>query len=313
MSPEKRKSRSSSKINNDSAAPISSRPTTQSQSAQKVFFLNSELLKSRGIKAVQLRHPRTDSAAMYFLSVDSSNMNIISEVNVFDEGNRSWFMGESIISDGKIYLGTPYNAVYLILPYLMKAEQNVPLDQLLEDEEFPSAIQLASCSNLCLKNVADAKGSSDLNVWKYNEKKTLSWLEARTRNMAAVLMAKKVPTTTAQALTFVRTMDQQHTKEAYLQLSHGIISEYLPPLLSEKLRVALDLPDPSKHGVKQKATHEAVGQKDQKKPKLEGPLEDYTCSPGAANKVSPPLSAKAKALARSAVGTKSIMSFFAKK
>ena len=55
-------------------------------------------------------------------------------------------------------------------------------------------------------------GSADLNVWKYNADKTLTWLANKCRQLFDCLMEKKVPTTTAQALTFVRTMDQQQTK-----------------------------------------------------------------------------------------------------
>ncbi|KAF2347360.1 Ribonuclease H2 subunit B [Trinorchestia longiramus] len=305
MSPKKRNSRSSAAAAAKATAP---------QSTQKVFFIHDEFMKSSEAEAVLLRHPRTESPAIFLITEDAEGKRKIAEINAFDEGHRSWFMGQSVVSDGKLHLVTPCNPVYLLLPYLMKSERNVPLDQLLDDAQYPAAVQLASCSCSSLNCVADAKGPADLNVWRYNEEKTLQWLERRTRALADLLMAKKLPTTTAQALTFVRTMDEHDTKDAYLQLAHGIISDYLPASLSQSLRTSLKLVDPaSLLTAKQKAKQDPEGQKDPKKLKLDGPLEDYSASPGAAKKASPPMSAKAKALARSAVGSKSILSFFGKK
>ena len=49
----------------------------------------------------------------------------------------------------------------------MKAERLVPLDQLIEEAEFPATdIVLGACKGL--EVVAERKGDADLNVWKFD-------------------------------------------------------------------------------------------------------------------------------------------------
>lgn len=260
-----------------------------------------------------LRHPCTNNKALFLIAEDGNGTTHLAELNTFDEGNRSWFVGDTVVSDGKLYIATPFNPTYLILPYLMKADRNVPLDHLLDDEQFPGMQRLAALAGCSLSMVADAKGTADLNVWKYNSEKTLTWLEKNTLKLSDKLMSMKVPTTTAQALTFVRTMNQSQTQEAYLQLAHGILSDYLPEELSVSLRKKLNLPDPATLRNKQRASSGPEGQHEPKKARTEGPAEDYTTSSVPVKKVTQSASAKSRALAKSAVGNKSIMSFFSKK
>ncbi|KAK7085390.1 Ribonuclease H2 subunit B, partial [Halocaridina rubra] len=223
----------------------------------------------------------------------------------------SWFIGETVQSDGKLYIVSPVDVSFLILPYLMKAEKNVPLDHLLEDSEFPDISHLAALSSTKdFSHVAERKGSPDLGVWRYNEENTLSWLEKKVQKLSSLLMEKKIPTTSAQSFTYVRTMDLDQTKEAYAALAHGIISDYLPEELSRTLHKYLKLPE---HRPKQKLPKGAENQPPSKKPRMEGPLEDYSMDNVEVNKVKAPLTAKAKALAKSAAGSKNIMSFFSKK
>ncbi|XP_071534911.1 ribonuclease H2 subunit B [Panulirus ornatus] len=275
---------------------------------QSVMFMKNSFFTSANIQLIKLRHPCTAKPALYVFDKDS---NRIFDFVAFDEGYRSWFIGETVQSDGQLYITTPVDVTYLILPYLMKATKNVPLDHLLEDPDFPAISHLAAVAiTEDFTHVADRKGNAELEVWKYNEASTLSWLESRVRQLSTLLQEKKIPTSNAQSFTFVRTMDLEQTKEAYLALAHGIISDYLSEDLSKILYKHLKLPETRN---KQKAPAGMENKPPSKKQKIEGPLEDYTKDNVPVSKVKTPNTAKAKALAKSAVGSKSIMSFFTKK
>ena len=91
--------------------------------------------------------------------------------------------------------------------------------------------------------------------------------------------------------------------------------EYLDPELGAELEVKLDLPkvEPKSSGKRLSSVDvDEEENKPRKKAKVEGPIEDYSKQ---AKKVviKDEPSAKEKALAQSAKGTKNIMSFFGKK
>ena len=59
-----------------------------------------------------------------------------------------------------------------------KAERLVPLDQLIEETEFPETDTVLGGTK-GLEVVAERKGDADLNVWKFDKEKALVWLEER--------------------------------------------------------------------------------------------------------------------------------------
>ncbi|XP_031783788.1 ribonuclease H2 subunit B-like [Nasonia vitripennis] len=74
------------------------------------------------------------------------------------ENQRSWFIDYNIRSDGKMHLSTPIDSILLILLYLRKSQQVMPLERCLQDEEYPETARLVKCQNLKLSLVADGKG-----------------------------------------------------------------------------------------------------------------------------------------------------------
>ncbi|XP_063850708.1 ribonuclease H2 subunit B-like isoform X2 [Scylla paramamosain] len=222
------------------------------KSVHKIAFVRDSLLSSANTEVVRLRNPHTDSGSMYVVDKDKK---AVHEIMAFDEGFRCWFIGQTVESHGKLHMISPVDVTYLILPYLMKASRIVPLEHLLEDEEFPDLS--------CLDCVASDKDFSHV----------------------------------------------ADNKEAYTVLAHGIISEYIPPELATKLHKHLKLPEKS---VKPKVLGSAENQ-GAKKQRLEGPTDDYSKDNMAGVKGKAAMTAKEKALAKSAVGSKSILSFFGKK
>ena len=162
---------------------------------------------------VSLRHPGTGEAANFILTDAKGG---VSEVMQFQEEHRAWFVDNaSVVADGAIYLCPPMDPVLLVLPYLRAASRLAPLDHVVKDEAFPAATDLAALEVLTAKmdRVANRKGvkkdvlkkkafasialfpvsgSADLNVWQFDEAKTLSYLESKVRRLSDALLDRGV-------------------------------------------------------------------------------------------------------------------------
>ena len=106
----------------------------------------------------------------------------------------------------------------------------------------------------------------------------------------------------------------------YLRYAHGIASQYLEADLAEKLKSHLGIPEeedkkqPAKKRAKENCQNEDNSKSKKARISEEGPTEDYSKdykkSGGGKEQA---MNSKQKALAKSASGSKSIMSFFGKK
>lgn len=169
-------------------------------------------------------------------------------------------------------------------------------------------------------NVWIFQGDEELNAFKYNEDKTLSWLKKKTERVAEILKQKNIHVTSGGAIsaTFVKSSrNETSDNEAYLRYAHGIVSEYLMDDLSQKLLRYLNLPEETQSpNLKRKSTSTPCP--DAKKAKLEE--ENKPSTPNVLDlskpdsKVSkiPAQSTKDKARAKAATGSKTISSFFKK-
>lgn len=71
---------------------------------------------------VTLRHPNTGESAIFLFSPAN---NSVQEVLTFNEGKRSWFIDESVKSDGKMHLSTPIDPIFLGMLYFLTFMNNV--------------------------------------------------------------------------------------------------------------------------------------------------------------------------------------------
>lgn len=236
------------------------------------------------------------------------------ELLSFSEDHRSWFIGERVVSDGRLVISTPVDPTFLILPYLASAEKLVPLDHLLTDDKYPEVDVLVSLSS-GLSRVADPRGAPDLCVWQYNETRCLDWLTDRVQAVQEVLAQQRVDLSEgAAALAYRRDSSAPPQPVEYRRYAFGIVSQYLTPELAEQLRIKIDLPEPEKLQAKKVVENSASSQNSKKrKHASEGPEEDYSKEAKKAPGKEGEKNAKQKALAKSAEGTKNIMAFFKKK
>ncbi|KAG5875063.1 hypothetical protein JTB14_036060 [Gonioctena quinquepunctata] len=258
---------------------------------------------------VTLRHPNSGESALFLFSTSNES---VQEILIFKEGERSWFLDESVKSDGKIHLSTPVDPIFLVLPYLQKycVHQAKPLDQLLIDEEFPETQRLLKTSGLKYLNmISDRKGMEELNAYKYNEEKTLCWLKKKTENVAHILKIKKINLVEGS-------VSSKNDNDAYLRYAHGIVSEYLVDDLSSKLLEFLNLSVEPERLRNSKRKSEPESPCGTKKVRVEETTPTSTILNSSTTEIMSSKttirSAKDKARAKAAVGSKSIGLFFNK-
>lgn len=73
-------------------------------------FFTESILANNKFKIITLPHPSSGSPAKYCLD---DNTNKIYEIITFNEPYRSWFIEDTVKSDGSLLLATPINPVFL--------------------------------------------------------------------------------------------------------------------------------------------------------------------------------------------------------
>uniref|UniRef100_A0ABM5GL56 Ribonuclease H2 subunit B n=1 Tax=Pogona vitticeps TaxID=103695 RepID=A0ABM5GL56_9SAUR len=264
----------------------------------------------------QLRNPSTGQAALYLFSSDAHQL---FELKAFHEEYRSWFIGQAVQHDGRLFFATPVDPLFLVLFYLNKAEKEQgkfqPLDQILIDEEFSSCAMLLQCRSISqsIHHIADEKEICGKKFYKYSEEKTLKWLKKKVNQTVKVLKEHDVCVGgRVHSATFISGKEvPDASEEDYIRFAHGLLSEYFPEELSTALAKYLCLPP---------ITPPSSEPASKKRKLSDAPVEaeeDYTkfnSSDLKNKKGSSKMSAAQKALAKvDKSGMKAISSFFSSK
>lgn len=265
---------------------------------------------------VKLRHPALNQPTMFVFSPGNLT---VQEVLTFDENKRSWFIDDNVKSDGKLHLSTPIDPMFLILPYLRQSQQAQPLEQCLWDEDFPETSRLIQCQNLNLTLIADRKGDESIQAYKFNEEKTLIWLQKKVERVAEVLKQKGIHVSQgATSATYIKSTKFENISEVdYLKYAHGIVSEYLAEDLSSKLAHHLNLSHETEN--KKRKLSSPKETVDEKKSKKDTTENESILKPKVSDstKLEKPqkttVSKKELSRQKAAAGSKSITNFFKKK
>uniref|UniRef100_A0A1Q3EWZ3 Ribonuclease H2 subunit B n=1 Tax=Culex tarsalis TaxID=7177 RepID=A0A1Q3EWZ3_CULTA len=278
--------------------------------SNKHFFVLQDPPKSESaeeeLHIVTLRNPATGKPCKYLLRNQDQDLY---ELCCFSEPNRSWFINDTVCSNGKIFVPTRVDPLFLVIPYLAKSctGKAVPLDQILVDDQFPHTTKLVSVLSAGapqLSLIADEKKAGDIRAYKFNEEKVMDWLKRKCTRLEKALGAERK---FARSHNFIKEEKENEVdqKGEMMHYSHGIISDYLSLELSKKLATAVGLPE-EKVANKRKSTVELEANQIKKLKKED--IHETTPIKSVDKKVS----ARSKALAKAASGTKSIASFFKK-
>lgn len=291
------------------------------EACQKVFLLPQSLLPEKDgtenkLTVIKLKHPRTGHLALFALnSVEKK----IFEIVQFSEEHSSWFIQDTVEKDGSLFLMTPADPLFFILPYICQESKYCQLEDVLVDENNLDVKQLLMCcTKKDLENVADFKDAMGIDVYRYNKKKTLSWLKRKVLLVSKCVMEKNISMSDGSKVSsFIQRKGASYcSEELYNRNACQLVSEYLPDEISKELfdSLGLQVVQNEKKGLEK-------GMNSQPQKKLKGetvePEDDYTkqvnmdvLQPKQKTKLS---AAQKQLLKTDKTGMKSISSFFKKK
>lgn len=303
----------------------SAQENTRARNGDRRIIFSERSMLSGNMSIMTLPHPRTGQATCFL--VKPGRWGLYEAVSYYED-TRSWFIEDTVESIGSMYMASKFDPLFLVLPFLRAAKKIEPLTQILTQQAFPQLstfISAAIESNGELKRnlvrVADQKGSTDLNVWQYNEAKTLQYLSDKVQRVCDALIKDNIWIEGgAMSGHYVKTMRKDIDPAIYRRYSHSIISEYLETDLSEKLRKHLCIPNDveNKSSLKRRPPVDEYSNME-KKTKIDGdsvPDLDYSKEfkvKALATMKDAKQKAQQKALVKSAEGSMSITSFFRKK
>jgi len=298
---------------------------TCARTSKKNIVISQRSVFNGSVSIVSLPHPRNGRKTCFLLKAGNCDLY---EVVSCNEDNRSWFIGDTVESNGSIFMASKFDPLLLVLPFLSAAKKLEPLSQILTHEDFPQLSSFVSATmesggvlKRNLERVADQKGSADLNVWQYNEAKTLQYLSTKVQRVCDSLVKDKL-WIEGGAISghFVKTMKKDIDPAIYRRYSLGILSEYLEDDLSIKLRkhmcIPLDIENRPPTKKRPPVDEHSSTKKKTKVDHGDDPDIDYSKEfkvKALATLKHARQNAKQKALAKSAEGSTSITSFFRKK
>ncbi|TRY97089.1 hypothetical protein DNTS_027279 [Danionella cerebrum] len=263
---------------------------------------------------VKLKNPATGSSSMYlFGSGDLS----VHEVKAFSDDYRSWFIGQAAQRDGRLLYVTPIDPLFLLLPYIRSVAiegKFQQVNQMVMDEEFPGCSRLLQCKQGldCLYHVTDEKDVGGKKFHRFNNEKTLEWLQKKVQITVNTLKKNNISVGRGvKSSMYVRVKQEDATEEDYLYYAHGLISEYISDDLSKDLLKHLQLPE-----ISSPKETEPPSKKRKLSDKPVEPGDDYSKFNSADFSRKPPkkMTAAQKNLAKTdKTGMKSLASFFSPK
>ncbi|XP_001354323.3 ribonuclease H2 subunit B [Drosophila pseudoobscura] len=306
---------------------------------KKVLYISEKILPDDNqlLRLDRFYHPGKGKDALFLTNPDGQIMELLE----YAEPRRSWLINSEICANGRVYMTMPMDTTLLAIHHLRKhcAQRAMSLDNIAVHEASTSRFLTQFIDSNGLKCVADVKTSGDLTFYKYNQERTLAWLALKTRHVAEILKQKQIHCGhSAQSQNFVRSeklSDNVVSEMDYGRMACDIVGRYLDSDLHDQLIGYLHIPSEIQAIVEEKT----AAQKRKSQVGLEGSnskkIKLNSHDSDAASKLklsglldsdngkdcitSPPtmeplkersMTAKEKALAKGAKGTKSIASFF---
>ncbi|CAI7856513.1 unnamed protein product [Closterium sp. NIES-54] len=172
---------------------------------------------------LHLAHQKTGAAACYMQQGGA-----VLEVAWFKDALSSWLLKDSVLQDGSLFMATPIDAAFLLLPILDKSRMKKEgsgsegmfrsLDEICTVDGFPSYgwLQSQGVWDPVLPLITDIREVGSTRFYRLNDSRVLAWLTCKVAALKAALRQHgEAP---------VRGLPDTDL-EAY---AVGLLSEYLP-------------------------------------------------------------------------------------
>ncbi|KIK92834.1 hypothetical protein PAXRUDRAFT_829595 [Paxillus rubicundulus Ve08.2h10] len=233
---------------------------------------------TRSPRFLRLPHPRTGIASLFLAhepetsESDGVRISKILEVQAVAPPNaRSWFIGDEVVSDGKLLVMTPVDPLFLLIPILRAIKQHDggtvnfrPAEDMFEDAarcvtetsrtgvaaspdmigvEDVMKFAALECTKNAMKRVCDMKEiTTEITVFRYSSEKVLQHLRKK-------VVTLSTPRITEMSRSLIRSlakdglMEDKHEDLLDLgrtKLACELLAQYLPQDIQEELLGSYD-------------------------------------------------------------------------
>ncbi|KAF9540462.1 Ribonuclease H2 subunit B [Mortierella hygrophila] len=170
---------------------------------------------------------------------------------VDSEGLRSWFIGDTIQSDGALYLITPYDPVFILIPILDIMRQKTADAEgkflLLEgifgssSDQYPSLRHLADLKNIdkYLALVCDVRVAA-MKTYRLDDEKVMGWLKKKVE--VFVSKFESIPAL-VDSIAYTESLPEACRTEAITQSALKMVSANLSDSWATKLSANYQFPE----------------------------------------------------------------------
>ncbi|CAF2130496.1 unnamed protein product [Brassica napus] len=129
-----------------------------------------------------LRHPKSENGTCYLFSNE-----MLQEIQWFKQSYGSWFLGDYISQDGSLYMATPVDPVFILLPIFdvarMKKGEDPgkfrQLDEILFVEGYPEYQHLLPLAEKSMQIVCQTQEVGSMKFYRLDNSKVLAWLTCK--------------------------------------------------------------------------------------------------------------------------------------
>lgn len=157
-------------------------------------FISTALASSSSMhlgQVLALAHPRGGSPTQYLLT-PSGHFCELQSFRPSGSKYGSWFIEQKVVSDGLLYVASPMDPKFLLLPVLEKhgAAHFSPLEQILAAEADGLYMPLRTCQRLELHRMCDVNDQlgDDMILYRLNPEKVLTWLVSKVERTKRALV-----------------------------------------------------------------------------------------------------------------------------
>lgn len=139
---------------------------------------------------LSLRHPKSGNKTCYLLINGS-----LQEIHWFKQPYGSWFLGDYVCEDGSLYVATPVDLVFILLPMFEEARMRRgtepgkfrQLDEIMFVNGYPGYQNLFLIAEKSMESVCDCKEIGSTKFFRLNDSKVLAWLNCKVNQLEKTL------------------------------------------------------------------------------------------------------------------------------
>jgi len=139
---------------------------------------------------LSLRHPKSGNKTCYLLV-----NGLLQELHWFKQSYGSWFVGDYVCEDGRLYTATPVDPVFIMLPIFEEARMKKgddsgkfrQLDEIMFINGYPGYQHLLSIAENSMQIVCEVKEVGSSKFFRLDDSKVLAWLYHKIRELKQTL------------------------------------------------------------------------------------------------------------------------------